>query len=431
MLQPAGYQPGSPEFVSNPYPAFEALRAGPPASWDEATGQWVVSRHPLVDRLLRDRRLGRTYLHVAEHAEFGRPPEPDYLRPFWATVRNGMLDREPPDHTRLRRLVSAAFTARRVRELAPRIAELAGALVGDVLDAGSDGSPVDLVAVLAEPLPVTVIAELLGVPEADRWRLRPWSAAICRMFELDADRADGEAASAACLDFGDYLGRLAARRRADPADDLLTALTQVADADGDRLSSDELAGTCVLLLNAGHEATVNATGNGVWALLRHPDQHARLRADPDGLLAPAVEEMLRYDCATPMFERWALSDLAIGPEAVGDIGEVAASSDDAAPDGTVPVRRGAEVALLLGSANRDPAVFTDPDRFDVGRTPNPHLTFGAGIHFCLGAPLARAELAASVGALVQRVPKLAPVTEPAYKPGFVVRGLRSLPVSVR
>ena len=423
MPEPAAYQPTSARFVTDPYPAFEALRAGPPARWDEATGQWVVSRYPLVDRLLRDRRLGRTYLHVAEHAEFDRPAEPDYLQPFWATVRNGMLDREPPDHTRLRRLVSAAFTARRVRELGPRIAELAGALVGDVLDAGSDGSPVDLVAVLAEPLPVTVIAELLGVPEADRWRLRPWSAAICRMFELDADRADGEAASAACLEFGDYLSRLAALRRSEPADDLLTALTQVADADGDRLSSGELIGTCVLLLNAGHEATVNATGNGVWALLRHPDQHARLRADPDGLLAPSVEEMLRYDCATPMFERWVLDDIAIGANGVG-------TDADAGAD-AVPVRRGAEVALLLGSANRDPAVFTEPDRFDVGRAPNPHLTFGAGIHFCLGAPLARAELVASVGALVRRVPKLAPVAEPAYKPGFVVRGLHSLPVTVR
>ena len=185
----------------------------------------------------------------------------------------------------------------------------------------------------------------------------------------------------------------------------------------------------MLLLNAGHEATVNATGNGVWALLRHPAQHARLRADPDGLLAPAVEEMLRYDCATPMFERWVLSDIAIGADGVGTADGVGAAAD--AGSDAVPVRRGAEVALLLGSANRDPAVFAEPDRFDVGRAPNPHLTFGAGIHFCLGAPLARAELAASVGALVRRVPKLAPVAEPVYKPGFVVRGLRSLPVSVR
>jgi cytochrome P450 len=417
MGDPVVYQPGSPRFVTDPYPAFETLRAGPPALYDDATGQWVVSRYALVDRLLRDRRLGRTYLHVADHAEFGRPPEPAYLAPFWATIRNGMLDREPPDHTRLRRLVSAAFTARRVEQLVPRIATLAGGLVGELLDAGSDGSPVDLVAVLAEPLPVTVIAELLGVPESDRSLLRPWSAAICRMFELDADRADGMAASAACAEFGDYLRRLAATRRATPADDLLTALTQVADADGGRLSEDELVGTCVLLLNAGHEATVNATGNGVWALLRHPEQHARLRADPTALLAPAVEEMLRYDCATPMFERWVLNDVTIG--------------DGTAGTESVEVARGAELALLLGSANRDPAVFADPDRFDVSRSPNPHLTFGAGIHFCLGAPLARRELAASVGALVRRVPKLAAAAEPAYKPGFVVRGLRSLPVTVR
>jgi cytochrome P450 len=424
MLGPVVYQPGSQRFVNDPYPAFDALRAGPPTLYDEATGQWVVSRYALVDRLLRDRRLGRTYLHVADNAEFGRPPEPAYLRPFWSTIRNGMLDREPPDHTRLRRLVSAAFTARRVQQLAPRITALAGELIDELLDAGSDGSPVDLVAVLAEPLPVTVIAELLGVPESDRSLLRPWSAVICRMFELGADRAAGEAASAACAEFGDYLRRLASARRAAPADDLLTALTQVADADGGRLSEDELVGTCVLLLNAGHEATVNATGNGVWALLRHPDQHARLRSDPAALLSTAVEEMLRYDCATPMFERWVLTDITIGGHTGGDTG--GAEAVDA-----VEVRRGAELALLLGSANRDPAVFAEPDRFDVSRSPNPHLTFGAGIHFCLGAPLARLELAASTGALLRRVPKLAAAAEPAYKSGFVVRGLRSLSVTVR
>ena len=410
MLEAAEYKPDSQAFVDDPYPAFDRLRAGPPAMYDGETEQWVVSRHALVSALLRDRRLGRTYLHVGDHAEFGRAPEPEYLRAFWSTVRNGMLDREPPDHTRLRRLVSSAFTANTVRALAPRIAELAGSLVDELLDAGSDGSAVDLISVLAEPLPISVIAELLGIPEPDRHLLRPWSAAICRMFELNADRADGLAASAACTEFGDYLRGLASRRRDTPTDDLLSALTQVVDAGGDRLSEDELVGTCVLLLNAGHEATVNATGNGVWALLRHPDQHARLRADLDTLLSTAVEEMLRYDCATPMFERWVLENITVGD--------------------AVHLQRGSELALLLGSANRDPAVFPDPDRFDVSRSPNPHLTFGAGIHFCLGAPLARTELAATIGTLLRRAPKLTAATAPAYKPGFVVRGLRSLPVMV-
>lgn len=412
-----GYDPSSQHFVDDPYPVFDKLRAGPPSVFDEATGQWLVSRYPLVTGLLRDRRLGRTYTHVADHEAFGRERPPDYLAPFWATIGNGMLDREPPDHTRLRSLVSSAFTPRRVAALAARVQQLTDDLLDRLIDAGSDGSAVDLIADVAEPLPVTVIAELLGIPETDRELLRPWSATICRMFELGANRADGEAAASACVEFGDYLRQLAARRRASPTDDLLSDLVAVVDTDGDRLTLDELIGTCVLLLNAGHEATVNATGNGLWALLRHPEQHARLRADLDGLLISAIEEMLRYDCATPMFERWVLSDITIGDSANGY------------EPVTVPF--GAELALLFGSANRDPSVFRDPDSFDIGRAPNPHLTFGAGIHFCLGAPLARMEMTTVVGSLLRRTPNLAPATEPTYKCGFVVRGLDALSVTVR
>jgi len=407
------FAPHDPAFVADPYPAYAELRAGARIARSEATGQWLVPRHADVSALLRDRRLGRTYLHVATHAEMGHPDDPPYLEPFWRVVRDGMLDREPPDHTRLRRLVSAAFTPRRVEALRPGIEAVADRLVDDLLDAGSDGSPVDLLATVAEPLPVTVIADMLGVPEADRRLLRPWSADICGMYELDPSREAADRAVRACEEFAAYLKDLARARRAHPGDDLVSGLTQVVDG-GDRLTEDELVGTCVLLLNAGHEATVNVTGNGWWSLFRWPDRLAALR---DGvaagggadLLGPAVEELLRHDTPLQMFERWVLEDL-----------EVAG----------VGVPRGAEVALLFGSANRDPDAFDDPDRLDLARTPNPHVSFGAGTHFCLGAVLARLELVTSFGTVLRRVPRLALAAEPSWKPGYVIRGLTSLSVTV-
>jgi cytochrome P450 len=405
---PATFDPWSPAFVADPYPAYTRLRAESPVTYFAPTNQWLVSRHSDVDALLRDRRLGRSYLHVATPEEFGREPEPAYLDPFWRVVGGGMLDVEPPDHTRLRRLVSKAFTPRMVEQLRPRVVQVAEGLVDDLLDAGSDGSPVDLLSIVAEPLPVTVIAEMLGIPHADRHLLRPWSADICGMYELKPSREAQDRAVRACIEFGDYLRDLAVSRRANPGDDLISALTQVAESD-DVLTEDELVGTCVLLLNAGHEATVNVTGNGWWSLFRNPDQLDVLRADIDGVLPAALDELMRWDTPLQMFERWVLTDI-----------EVAG----------VTIPRGAEVSLLFGSANRDPAVRTDPDSLDLRRTPNTHLSFGAGVHYCLGAPLARLELAASYGALLRRVPGLQLVSEPEWKPGYVIRGLEELLVTV-
>jgi cytochrome P450 len=267
---------------------------------------------------------------------------------------------------------------------------------------------VDLLHFLAEPLPVTVIAEMLGIPEADRHLLRPWSADICGMYELHPTREAQDAAVRACVEFGDYLRGLAAARRARPGDDLVSALTQVVD-EGDVLTEDELVGTCVLLLNAGHEATVNMTGNGWWSLFRNPDQLAVLRSDIDGVLPTALEELMRWDTPAQMFERWVLADIEVGG---------------------VRIPRGAEVALLFGSANRDPQVRPDPDLLDVRRSPNTHLTFGVGAHYCLGAALARIELTASYGALLRRVPELELAAEPRWKPGYVMRGLEELRVTV-
>jgi cytochrome P450 len=404
----AGYDPWSPAFVADPYPTYARLRAEAPVTYFAPADQWLVSRHADVDALLRDRRLGRSYLQVATHEEFGRQPDPEYLEPFWRVVRGGMLDVEPPDHTRLRRLVGKAFTPRMVAQLQPMVVRTAERLVGDLLDAGSDGSPVDLLSIVAEPLPVTVIAEMLGVPDADRHLLRPWSADICGMYELNPTREAADLAVKACIEFGDYLRDLAKSRRAHPGDDLISALTQVVES-GDVLTEDELVGTCVLLLNAGHEATVNMTGNGWWSLFRNPDQLAVLRSDLEGVLPGALEELMRWDTPAQMFERWVLADIEVGG---------------------VRIPRGAEVALLFGSANRDPEVRPDPEVLDVRRSPNTHLSFGVGAHYCLGAALARIELTASYGALLRRAPAMELAAEPQWKPGYVLRGLEELRVTV-
>ncbi|GAA0379821.1 cytochrome P450 [Microbispora corallina] len=397
------FDPWNPEFVAHPYDVYRDLRDHDPVSFFEPTGQWLVARHADVNALLRDRRLGRSYLHVASHEEFGRQAEPEFQEPFWRVIRAGMLDVEPPVHTRLRRLVSKAFTPRMVESLRPRVRAIATGLAEEFAERGGG----DLLAEVAEPLPVTVIAEMLGVPEADRHLLRPWSADICGMYELNPSAEVQHTAVRAAAEFSGYLRELARARRDRPGDDMISALAQVVD-EGDRLTEDELIGTCVLLLNAGHEATVNVTGNGWWSLFRNPGELDRLRADP-GLLPTAVEELMRWDTPLQMFERWVLEDVEIGG---------------------VRIPRGVEVALLFGSANRDPEVFDDPDRFDVGRADNPHISFGAGIHFCLGAPLARVELVESFGALLRAAPKMELAEEPAWKPNYIIRGLESLKVAV-
>ncbi|KOV34461.1 cytochrome P450 [Streptomyces sp. H021] len=397
-----GFDPWDAAFVADPYPAYRELREQGRAIWWEATGQWLVPHYADVSALLRDRRLGRTYLHRFSHEEFGRQAPPPEHEPFHVLNGNGLLDLEDPAHARVRRLVAKAFTPRTVERLVPAVQRMAGELVGRLL---ADGGG-DLLATLAEPLPVAVIAELLGVPEADRGLLRPWSADICGMFELRPEEETARRAVRASIDFSAYLRELISERRARPGEDLISGLIAAHDEEG-RLSEQEMISTCVLLLNAGHEATVNTTVNGWWALFRNPDQLAALRAgrDPEKL-STAVDELMRYDTPLQMFERWVLDDIRVG-------------------DTEIP--RGAEVALLFGSANRDPARFDDPDTLDLSRADNPHLTFGAGIHYCLGAPLARRELEASFGALLaDGIPPLRLVEEPRWQDGYVIRGLERL-----
>lgn len=396
-----GFRPHDLPFIADPYPVYEQLRRLAPIVHDEPTDHWLVARHSDVKALLRDRRFGRTYLHLAGHADMGRPEEPAWHAPFWHLIRAGILDMEPPDHTRVRRLVAKAFGPKMVEVMRPAIRRLMTGLVDEVDGAGA----FDLIRMIAEPLPVAVIAELLGVPTSERHLLRPWSAEICRMYELNPTDDDARAAVAASSEFSEYLRALSRDRRAAPAGDLISELASVVD-EGDRLSEDELIGTCVLLLNAGHEATVNVTGNGWWALFRNPSQLERLRADR-GLLPTAVEELMRWDTPLQLFERWVLEDVELHG---------------------VHIPKGAELGLVFGSANRDPDVFEQPDTLDLGRDPNPHMSFGAGIHFCLGAPLARIELQTSFGTILDRLPRLELVDQPQWKPNYIIRGLQSLHV---
>ncbi|AEW99231.1 cytochrome P450 [Streptantibioticus cattleyicolor] len=399
MEATAVFDPWSPEFVADPYPGFARLREAGPVHWFEPSRQWLVPRHADVRALLRDRRLGRTYLHRFSHEEFGRTPPPPEHEPFHVLNGHGLLDLEPPDHTRIRRLVSTAFTPRTVEELAPTVRRLARERVDALLAEGGG----DLMATVAEPLPVAVIGEMLGIPAADRGLLRPWSADICRMYELNPDEESARRAVRASVEFSDYLRGLIAHRRTHPGDDLISALIAAHD-EGNRLTGQEMVSTCVLLLNAGHEATVKTVGNGWWALFRDPGQLAALRADHT-LLPGAVEELMRYDTPLQLFERWVLDDIEIG--------------------GT-RIPRGSEVALLFGSANHDPAAFAAPDRLDLTRADNPHVSLGAGIHYCLGAPLARLELAAVFGELLRRAPRMRLLAEPEREGGFVMRGVRGL-----
>lgn len=386
-----------PAVVADPYPAFARARAQAPVQWHEEMGLWLAFTHAESNAVLRDRRLGRIWSDRAPAERF---------ESFNLIHRNAILEMEPPAHTRLRRLISSAFARGHVERLRPWVEDLARSLVDELVERSGGSEPVDLLSGMAEQLPVAVIAELLGVPEADRPLLRPWSNAIVKMYEYGRTTETEESAERAADEFVAYLRALAAERRKDLGEDLVSHLVSMRDADGDKLTEDELVTTCILLLNAGHEATVNVSGNGTLALLRHPEQLQRLREDR-ALLPTAIEEFMRYDSPLQLFERTATEDVEIGG---------------------ITVERGQKIAALLGAANRDPAVFTEPDTFDVGRTDNAHITFGAGIHFCIGAPLARVELQATFGALLDRTSTFEPGGEPVRRPEFVIRGLETLPV---
>jgi cytochrome P450 len=389
-----------PEFLADPYPALGRVREATPIFRNEETGQWMLTRFADVYETLRDRRLGRIYDHRYTHAELGQP-EPD---PRWASFhrheRWSLLSLEPPDHTRIRKLVSKVFTSRSVTRIGPVIAGLSRELIDRCREMGT----FDLLADYAQRYSVAVVGEVLGVPRADTQRLLDWSHAIVKMYELTASDELKARANAAAGEFIDYTRALIADKRRSPDERLVSQLVQVSQ-DGERLSDDEIVSTTMVLLEAGHEATVNTMGNGMKALLEHRDQWRRLVAGEVDA-ATAVEELLRWDSPLQMFTRWVLEP---GVEIVGQ-----------------PLAVGEEVAMLFGSAQRDPRRFDHPDRFDVARGDPAHIGFGGGIHFCVGAPLARHELAVALADMVAAFPNVELAVEPVYHPTFVIRGLTKL-----
>jgi cytochrome P450 len=398
---PLAFDPADPGFLADPYPGLARLRESARVFHDEGWGRWFVTRHEDVRSCLRDKRLGRNFRHVMTEEEVGVPPLDPRWQAFWGTERWSLLWLEPPDHTRIRKLVAAAFTPRSVESLREPSAELARELLQPLAAAGE----MELLYDYAQPYSIAVICRMLGVP-LDRHRdLLDWSHRMVKMYEFDVPVEAAEAANRAAAEFTDYVQELIRERRARPRDDMVTALVE-AEVDGAGLSDDEIVSTVIVLLNAGHEATVNTLGNGMLAFARHPEQWRRV-VDGDVPAATAIEEMIRFDPPLQLFERWVLTDdFAVGHAAIP---------------------RGDKIAMLFGSANRDPRVFQRPDEFDVGReNAAQHIGFGGGIHVCIGAPLARIELEASVEALRALWPDFVLAEKPRRTGAFVIWGLEGL-----
>ena len=383
-MQEIDQDPTEPAFVQDPYPFYARVRAlGPLVRWRQY-GMPVATTHAAVTALLRDRRLGRQAPAPS--------PVPPHLAPFYRIEADSMLELEPPRHARLRGLVLRAFTSRRVAALAPGIEATCHRLLDE---APADG---DLLAAYCRPVPVLTIARLLGVPEGDASDLLRWSTAMVAMYQAGRARAQEDAAAGAATEFADYVGAKVRAKRAAPAEDLLSDLVRARDEDA-ALTDGEMAATAILLLNAGHEATVHALGGAVAALLAAgaaPDDPAR-----------AAEERLRHDPPLHVFTRWAYEDVEHGGETI---------------------RAGEQVGCLLASAGRDSAAHARPDAFDPARSPAPHAAFGGGIHFCVGAPLARLEMAIALRVLWERRPALRLAEAPRYAPIYHFRGLERLMV---
>ncbi|MDP2293615.1 MAG: cytochrome P450 [Actinomycetota bacterium] len=396
----ARFDPNDLGFIADPYPVLDALREATPIFWNEATSQWTLTRFSDVQETLRDRRMGRSYTHLYTHAQVGRA-EPD---PRWAAFQQherwSLLCLEPPDHTRIRRLVAKVFTPRAVAALRPAVQGFSD----ELLDRCRERGEFELLRDYAQPYSVAVIASMLGVPRSDTQLLLDWSHAIVKMYELSTTDDVRAAADRAAGEYIEYTKALIAEKRRSPDGLLVAELVRVED-EGDTLTEDEIVSTTMVLLEAGHEATVNTLGNGMRAILRHPGEWQRV-VGGEVPAKVAVEEMLRWDPPLHLFERWVLEE---GVEIAGQRIEV-----------------GQEVAMLFGAAQRDPRRFENADRFDIGRGDTAHIGFGGGIHFCVGAPLARQEIEVSVAGLASRFPEIEMAAEPLYHPNFVIRGLTAL-----
>lgn len=376
--------PRRPAFFQDPYAAYARILAESPVVFWEELGVWCFFAHDDVNRLLRDRRFGREILHLTTREALGWPAPSAHTRDFDAINAHSLLEREPPVHTRLRALIGRAFVSRRVEALRPGIEALAHALVDDFPDA-----PFDLLAAYATPMPVRIIARLLGVPETMAPALLDWSHRMVAMYGVGRTRAVEEDANAAAADFARCIRDTVAERRRHPGEDLLSVLI-AAEEQGDRLSEDELVSTAILLLNAGHEATVHALGNAAHAVLRSGTDMVSL-VDDEAAMTRLVEEALRFAPPLHLFKRYALQD---------------------SEEHGVVLRQGEQIALVLGATGHDPKLHSCPAQFDPSRASSAHTSFGAGIHFCVGAPLARLELRVALQVLFTRCPGLT-LEEPA------------------
>ena len=397
-----------PAFLRDPYPVFDRIREETPVfrgpGREGERPIWFLTRYEDVRRALRDRQLGRIHQHEVDRREWGLPPLRGDLAPFYEVEYWSVVWMEPPDHTRIRRLVSTAFTMRRLAGLRPRMIELADRLLDRAIERGR----MDLVNDYAAPLSVQVIASLLGAPTTD-WRLMlDWSSRITQMYEYNVTDADRSSAVEACLEFTDYCLELMNSRRNRPRDDLITGLCTARNEEG-ALTDPQIVSMIITLLNAGHEATVNTLANGMLAMMDHPDQW-RLLTGGEVRAAAAGEELFRWDAPIQTFDRWVLSDrYEVGGRTIGKY---------------------EQVTVLLGCANRDPLHFDRPNSFLIGRNDPSHVSFGGGIHHCLGAPLARIEMEVALARLAARCPRMELVEEPVRPPRFVLRGFNSLELAI-
>ena len=387
-----------PLFLENPYPELAKLRELGKPVWHEESQLFLAATYQDANAVLRNRSLGRIFKP--------RTPDEDWDTFNWLHS-DSLLDSEPPKHTRLRSLLVKAFNKNKIESMRPDVERLTEQLLKNIEAKLEATGEFDVIADFAEPLPVKVIAALLGFPDEDEHLLRPWSQAIVKMYEVNPSEQTQLEAQQASQEFAEYVRGLMVERKRNPGTDLISDLAAV-EEDGQKLNAQELIATCVLLLNAGHEASVNGFGNGFVALMERPDQFDLLASNPFTLADTAVDEFIRFDAPLHLFERTATSDVEIGG---------------------VLVKEGQKIASLLGSANRDESVFENPTEMDITRDPNPQIGFGAGIHFCIGAPLARMEMTTSLPALMVKYPNLRLTEQPVRRPGFVLRGYESVKVT--
>ena len=385
-------------FVADPYEQLKDLREFGKPVWHEGMQIFLAARHSDANDVFRNKSLGRIFTDK----------KPDFE---WETFNwlhsDSILDSEPPKHTRLRSLVAKAFNRNKIEGMRPAVERITQQLLDAIDEKVKSGETFDLIADYAEPLPVKIIADLLGFPESEEHLLRPWSQSIVKMYEVNPSEQYQMEAKKAAAEFAEYVRSLAEHRKKNPGQDLITDLAMV-EENGEKLNSHELVATCVLLLNAGHEASVNAFGNGMVAALERPDQAELLRKNSRAITGTALEEFMRFDAPLHLFERTATVDTELGG---------------------VKIEKGQKIAALIGSANRDSAVFEHADEMDLTRDPNPHIGFGAGIHFCLGAPLARLEMSVSLPALWEKYPNMQLAGNPVRRPTFVLRGYESVSIS--